>query len=501
MNSASRLDLETLEPRLAMTGLSAAIGGGVLAIVGTPDSNTITLDYDKTTITVVETSQSFPRSAFSSIEILTGDGDDIVRLNDIGPKKPKWLGVAVTVRAEGGNDRLIDAVDNVYYFGGPTEVLTFTRKGAARIDGKKLSWMDESLADTALRTLAETQLADKQLSREEMLSLFESAGSDDLVSSAEFVSLQTLVSNQSLFRKREDIWTLSQYVVLGTTANEFYQQCELGNLQVGSTGEHLQKLVNKWFLGLDHPEAYDLDTFAEFEYRQATGTLFVDGISYTDIRQGNLGDCYLLASLGAIAVHSPKPIANMFIVNGDGTYTIRFYQDEAPYYITVDSQLPVNQFNRLVFASAGMRYDNPGNELWVPLIEKAYAQLAEFGWLDTGGGDENSYAAINAGWPGDTTGQATGETVIDLLVLDNPTVITKAFSADRAITFITPTLPASPDVVGNHVYAMVGYDSKTREFLVFNPWGLNNGSVPGLLSFTWDEMQQNFYSWDYGPKV
>ena len=495
------LNLEYLEPKLAMTGLPlVSFSGGVLAIAGTGDSDIITLDYDATQLTVVELNQSYLLKNITTINIATGAGDDTVQLSYVGTKKPKWLGVAVVVRAQEGNDVLRDAAGNAYFLG-DDDVLTVSRKGDARLDGLKLTWFDNNVADETLRSTVKAQYADKVLSRGDMLALFGAADDDDILTAAEFTSLQAIVENKPLFRKLEDVLTLSNYVINGSVANAFFQQDTLGNLAVGSTGEQLERLVDKWFFGKDRPDAHDLDTDEEYQYREVSGTLFVNGVSYTDIRQGALGDCYLLAGLGAIAVHSSKPITSMFIVNGDGTYTVRFYNGATPYYITVDSQLPVSQADRLVFASAGERYDDPSNELWVPLVEKAYAQLAEFGWLDTGGDATNSYAAINAGWPGDVTGQATGKTVLDLLALDDPRVIAKAFASGRAVTFITPSQPVSPDVIGDHVYALVGYDARTREFILFNPWGLNNGSVPGIVTLTWEGVLQNCYAWDYGPKV
>ena len=499
---AKPLSLESLETRLAMTsGLSAALNGGLLAIAGTPADDSITFNYNATHVTLVELNQSFPLKGLARISVATEGGEDVVQFTYSGSKKTKWIGVEVTVQAQGGNDQLIDAVGNSYYFGGPEDVLTFNRKGAAKINSAKLTWFDTKIEDSDLRAAVKQDYADKVLSRTDMLDLFNLAALDDLVSDAEFNSLQALVGNKPLFRKLDDVATLASYVVNGTVANQFFQQDTLGNLSPNSPGSHLELLVDKWFLGKDHPDSSDLDTGIPYEYREASGTLFVNGISYTDIRQGDLGDCYLLAGFASIAVHSSKPLTNMFIVNGDGTYTIRFYDGATPYYITVDSQLPVNQQGRFVFASAGLQYNDPTNELWVPLAEKAYAQLAEFGWLDTGGGSVNSYAAINAGWPGDATAQATGKTVLDVLVLDNPSVLVKAFKGSRAVTLITRTEPVSVDIVENHVYAMIGYDAKTRQFVLFNPWGLDNGHVPGIVRLTWEEVLQNFYAWDYGPKV
>ena len=38
---------------------------------------------------------------------------------------------------------------------------------------------------------------------------------------------------------------LSSYVVLGTTANTYYQDAPLGNLAVGSSADQLEKLIDK----------------------------------------------------------------------------------------------------------------------------------------------------------------------------------------------------------------------------------------------------------------
>ena len=38
-----------------------------------------------------------------------------------------------------------------------------------------------------------------------------------------------------------------------------------------------------------------------------------------------MGDCYFISALGTLADSNPAAIENMFINNGDGTYTVRFY--------------------------------------------------------------------------------------------------------------------------------------------------------------------------------
>jgi hypothetical protein len=493
-----RLQLEILEPRLAMT---ATLTGGVLSIVGTSDADTITVQYNADHLTIL--GESFAMQQVKAINIATGDGNDTVQFSSIGPNSTSWIGKrVVTVLAQEGDDRFIGPSGQSVYFGGQ-DVFDVDRKGRSHLNGKTPSWFDQTIADAEIRSLVKQDFADRVLSRSDMLDLFDHVSEDSTISATQFAGLQAIVNNTALYKKLTYVQTLAGYVVNGSVANATFQGDTLGNLTAGSPGEQLEKLVDKWFLGQDHPVAEDLDTHEIYQYQTAAGELFVNGISYADISQGALGDCYLLAGLGAVAVQSTKPIANMFIINGDGTYTIRFYNGATPYFVTVDSQLPTDTDGRLMFAGLGQQIDDPTNELWVPLIEKAYAQLDEFGWLTTFGPvtNVNAYTAIDTGYPSDVVAQITGKAVDDSLVLDNPRVIANAFASGRAITLTTFEQPLSPNIVDSHAYALLGYNSKTREFVVFNPWGLDNGQAPGIVSLTWEEMQQNFYSWDFGPKV
>ena len=194
------------------------------------------------------------------------------------------------------------------------------------------------------------------------------------------------------------------YVVSGNTANAKYQGQTLGNLTAGSVTDKMEKLIGKWFLGLDHPTAGGA-------YRQTSGTLFVGGATYTDIKQGYLGDCYFMSSLGEVALKNQSIINNMFVVNGDGTYTVRFYNNGTAEYVTVDSYLPTNASGQLIYAKLGAMYNNSANELWTALAEKAYVQINEMGWIRPGlsGNGQNSYTAIEGGYIYAALGQISGQ--------------------------------------------------------------------------------------------
>ena len=119
-------------------------------------------------------------------------------------------------------------------------------------------------------------------------------------------------------------------------------------------------------------------------YAAAAGTLFgPNGPSPADMWQGDLGDCYFLSSMGAISQSNPQAIRNMFLDNGDGTWTVRFYNNGVPDYVTVNSELPVDPSGGVIMGEVagdllfdGMEHTatDPNNVLWLELAEKAYAQ-------------------------------------------------------------------------------------------------------------------------------
>jgi hypothetical protein len=156
-------------------------------------------------------------------------------------------------------------------------------------------------------------------------------------------------------------------------------------------------LVDKWFYGKDRPVISQSGSYA-----RVNGSLFVNGVSSSDIKQGATGDCYFLAALGALADKNGAAVTTMFRDNMDDTWTVRFYRlDGTRYiadYVTVDRYLPVNSMGRAIFEDFGGNFSNGGNELWASLAEKAYAQWAR----------GNSYRNMSGGWSNIVFGEVTG---------------------------------------------------------------------------------------------
>ncbi|XP_044060003.1 calpain-12 [Siniperca chuatsi] len=103
--------------------------------------------------------------------------------------------------------------------------------------------------------------------------------------------------------------------------------------------------------------------------------VFVEGTTgTTDICQGQLGNCWLLAALSCLTMH---PTLFVKVVPPDqslsepyaGIFRFRFWQYGVWVEVVVDDRLPVRQ-GRLLFS-----YSHTRNEYWSALVEKAYAKL------------------------------------------------------------------------------------------------------------------------------
>src|SRR5262249_24055152 len=148
----------------------------------------------------------------------------------------------------------------------------------------------------------------------------------------------------------------------------------------------------------------------------------------------------------------------------------------------------------------GGAYTLPGNELWVALAEKAYAQLNEEGW--TGQDKTNSYAGIDAGFSNVVMAQITNQNTQIVQFGRNTRFAdaTDAFANHQLVTFDTKVSGLADNIVANHVYAMLGFNAARDSITLYNPWGLN-GSKPGILTLKWSEVEANFDDFNIGSVV
>lgn len=333
------------------------------------------------------------------------------------------------------------------------------------------NWFDTAIVDEALRTLGSSLYQDGLISRVDVMALFTSAGDGGVVDAQELADLTLMVNTEALYGDLGYVKSLASYVVKGSALNAKYQGATLGNLKAGSTADQLQLLVNKHFLGLDRPAS-------GYGYVETAGVLFVDGASYSDCQQGAVGNCGEIVAFAAVAYKSPGTIESMFTVNGDGTYTVRFYIGGVAEYVTVDSYLP----------NAGTIYGRVRNgELWMALAEKASAQLNEDPRFPIGG-TGNSYASIAATYIYAGLQAITGQSASAFNAL-NETTFAAAVGAGKTIGVATKSV-GTQYMVANHAYVVLGYDQASQLVHLYNPWG-------SVVTVSWAQLKQDgvYYDW------
>jgi hypothetical protein len=124
--------------------------------------------------------------------------------------------------------------------------------------------------------------------------------------------------------------------------------------------------------------------------------MFIEGgFTATDVKQGEVGDCYLLAAATCLC-ETPELLDSVFVTaepNAEGVYCLRWWVDNAWKWIITDARFPVlkgayrtvaapeDLIEGKVDASEG-RYAMPTgahsgdiNEFWLAFIEKCWAKL------------------------------------------------------------------------------------------------------------------------------
>jgi Calpain family cysteine protease len=393
-----------------------------------------------------------------------------------------------------------------------------------------VTWADQNLKTAFLRSAVDIDAADGVLSRNDMIAIFRQVESAGNLATSVFTDLKSIVNHTAYFIGEGAVQQLSQDIVLGNVANAHYQGAALGNLAALSTPAKLEDLVDKWFLGEDHP-ATPLGT-----YTFASGMLYDanGGVQMGDVVQGHVADCYLMASLAEVAKVAPQDIKSMITINGDNTYTIRFFDNGKAEYVTVDNEFPVNSSGQFINANFGEYASSQSTVLWAALIEKAYAEMDETGWLSqldknsdgTSSRDNtNAYEHSYITFQGlklvteYTGGLDIGRAYVALQEITNEAGQYTGFSglgmqglmnlvnSGHMVTLLTigDGQVHDPDIVNDttHFYSVVSATPVTLfgvvidvTFVVRNPWG-PPGSKPEYVTLDWSQLTSNFQDVQY----
>ena len=354
---------------------------------------------------------------------------------------------------------------------------------SATPQGSANDWFSNNMPDAGLQNLARTDFnRDGSITYNDMLGLLNQAVSEGTVTQNVLTSLQALASSSgaSYLKMPASLQGLAYNVADGAATT--YQGSPLASLAVGSSATQLQDLVNKWFLGEDLPTV-DTQYWGVSGYELAGGTLFGSSGApqYTDIYQGEEGDCWLLASFAAIANKQPGIIQGSFTDDGLVTengvqvhvWTYRYYSGSTPEYLTVNNYFADNG-GVFCYANFEQTVSSTSNVLWAPLMEKAYAEI-----------DGGAYANLNSGYAQNVLPMETGGTAGSYVFGSQSSYVSAVNSSTTLLTLACWS--TSYGLISDHDYAVISYNAANQTFQLYNPWGYDQ---PGPL--TWSQLQQCF---------
>lgn len=268
---------------------------------------------------------------------------------------------------------------------------------------------------------------------------------------------------------RDIIWT----DVNGSTSDR------LAGLESGDKVQRVAAFANGADRSLNGDRIADPSVKSGQTYRQFNNELFSSaGPSLNDVRQGALGDCWLLAGLGAVALDNSRAIRQNVVDFDDGTFGVRL----GNLFYRVDNDLPVNSSSSTSPAYAQL---GRNGSMWAAVVEKAFAHYRK---------GENSYASLEGGWSVDVNrafgATAPGDRAISSYASANALAneIYQRWNKYEAVTigFTGAKKKSAADglpLIMGHMYTVVSVSRNSSgvvtQITLRNPWGYDGAGNDG----------------------
>ncbi|HEY4222128.1 MAG TPA: C2 family cysteine protease [Myxococcota bacterium] len=278
--------------------------------------------------------------------------------------------------------------------------------------------------------------------------------------------------------------------------------------------------------GKPHKDDRKPDGSSRYDLKHYTGPLFLDGASYTDVVQGNLGDCYTPAGAAALAAVRPDLFpqiirvatpADRKLVNADRAkrhepplpdtgkfYVVEFQRDRegnhGKHLEPVDADFFTRNSGGPVYGTSSNSVEPGKMELWFPLFEKAWGQLNDtkyngdgYNNIGNGGSSADLFEAVLGREARDEDFNASTKDRCFQIIKDNlakklPCCLATKDDKGHEALF------ANTGIYGDHTYTILdAYEKGGVKYLKLrNPWGESepkgNGKDDGVFDMKLDDL-------------
>jgi hypothetical protein len=189
--------------------------------------------------------------------------------------------------------------------------------------------------------------------------------------------------------------------------------------------------------------------------------------SYTDIKQGNAGTCWILASIAALE-HNGAHLENRITPLGKNYYSVKLFNFKDPAHrpaggMKVDVE---KVFFDGTTTPADAQYDpKDPRSGWVVIMQRAFVQAVAH-WDPS-----QSVTNPHSGGANDALGILTGKSVKLVSAQDAKVQKTVLAALAAQKTIAMGTNGNAKTLVGNHVYAVIG--SAKQGLVLYNPYGFS----------------------------
>ncbi|WP_309107096.1 C2 family cysteine protease [Arthrobacter sp.] len=222
----------------------------------------------------------------------------------------------------------------------------------------------------------------------------------------------------------------------------------------------------------------------------------------SDINQGQIGDCWLLAGIGSVAQTLEREgkldefLAGHLRPVGDPPthWVVTLYQDGEPVEVTVEAK-----------STPGGVRGADGEPNWLSIYERAAAEHRGGSYDDIDGGFSSDAMELMTGKSADRDGQLDLAEIEEKLAGGRAVSVGTEDTRDDDFDWVWESEEVNrTDVVPNHAYVVVEVktnDDGEKVVVLANPWGPSGGHMSGdddlkagTLELTEDEYKENFDS-------